>query len=138
MRISVLYSALKVLFSFLLCPLGLAHASTPPVDSMPFDYEQWRRDHAHPAAKPLADLDVGEPRTVRMIYFLPNDWPYRADVVDSMKTAIKQVQTFYREQMQAHGYGGKTFTELPTDSYLQHGRSHQAGYSLLCPAVGTG
>ena len=39
---------------------------------------------------------MGEPRTVRMVYFLPNDWPYRAEVVDSMKTVIKQSQTFYR------------------------------------------
>ena len=44
-----------------------------------------------------------------MIYFLPNDWPYRAEVVDSMKTVIKESQTFYREQMQAHGYGDWTF-----------------------------
>ena len=49
-----------------------------------------------------------------MIYFLPNDWPYRADVVDSMKTVIKQAQTFYAEQMQARGYGNKTF-RIETD-----------------------
>ena len=90
-----------------------AHGSTPPADSGHFcafdEHQQWRRDHPRPAAKPLANLNVGEPRTVRMIYFLPNDWPYRAEVVDSMKTAIKQSQTFYREQMQAHGYGDWTF-----------------------------
>ena len=55
------------------------------------------------------DLNVGEPRTVRMIYFLPNDLPYRADVVQNMKDEILTVQTFYAEQMQAHGYGNKTF-----------------------------
>ena len=62
-----------------------------------------------PAAKRPANLNVGVPRTVRMIYFLPNDWPYRAEVVDSMKTVIVQSQAFYREQMQAHGYGDWTF-----------------------------
>ena len=56
-----------------------------------------------------ADLNVGEPRTVRMIYFLPNDWSYRADVVQRMKDEILTVQTFYAEQMQAHGYGSRTF-----------------------------
>ena len=56
-----------------------------------------------------ADLDVGEPRTVRMIYFLPNDRPYRADIVQKMKDEIRNFQTFYAEQMQAHGYGKKTF-----------------------------
>ena len=49
------------------------------------------------------------PRTVRMIYFLPNDRPFRQEVVNSMKTAIRYAQTFYAEQMQAHGYGNKTF-----------------------------
>ena len=55
------------------------------------------------------NLNVGEPRTVRMIYFLPNDRPFRQEVVNSMKTAIRYAQTFYAEQMQAHGYGNKTF-----------------------------
>ena len=55
------------------------------------------------------DLNVGEPRTVRMIYFLPNDLPYRADVVQNMKDMILTVQNFYAEQMEAHGYGNKTF-----------------------------
>ena len=36
----------------------------------PFDYEQWLHDHPRPAAKRLANLNVGEPRMVRMIYFL--------------------------------------------------------------------
>ena len=62
-----------------------------------------------PTAKWLANLDVGEPRTVRMIYFLPNDRPFRQEVVDEMKAVILQVQTFYAEQMQAHGYGNRTF-----------------------------
>ena len=68
-----------------------------------------------PAAKRLADLNVGAPRTVRLIYFLPNDRPYRAEAVNSMKAMIRRVQTFYAEQMQAHGYGGRTF-RLETDA----------------------
>ena len=55
------------------------------------------------------NLNVDGPRTVRMIYFLPNDRPFRQEVVNSMKTAIRDAQTFYAEQMQAHGYGNKTF-----------------------------
>ncbi len=55
------------------------------------------------------DLNVGEPRTVRLIYFLPNDWQYRADVVQKMKDTIRTVQAFYAEQMDAHGYGKVTF-----------------------------
>ena len=60
-------------------------------------------------ARSLVNLDVGEPRTVRMIYFTPNDWPYRADVVQKMKEEIRTVQAFYVEQMDAHGYGEVTF-----------------------------
>ena len=62
-----------------------------------------------------ANLDVGEPRTVRLIYFLPNDWSYRADSVQEMKDGIRAVQTFYAEQMEAHGYGKVTF-RVETDS----------------------
>ena len=54
-------------------------------------------------------LNVGKPRTVRMIYFLPNDLPFRTDVVQKMRNKIRTVQTFYAEQMQAHGYGKKAF-----------------------------
>ena len=110
---------LATCFFALFCLPSVSSASPPPADSTHFcafdDYEQWRRDHPRPAAKPLAALNVGEPRTVRMIYFLPSDWPYRADVVDSMKTVIKESQTFYREQMQAHGYGDWTF-RIETDA----------------------
>ena len=113
MKTPVRHSTLFALIGLVFSPLALAHASSPPADGVHFcafdDYEQWRRDHPRPAAKRLANLNTGEPRTVRMIYFLPNDWPYRAEVVNSMKTVIKQVQTFYAEQMQANGYGNWTF-----------------------------
>ena len=112
-------SALFALISLILSPLAIAHASPSPVDSVhfcaPFDLEQWERDHPLPAGKQLADRNKGEPRTVRMIYFLPNDRPYRQEVVDLMKIRIREVQTFYGEQMQAHGYGNTTF-RLETDA----------------------
>ena len=56
-----------------------------------------------------ADLEDGEPRTVRLIYFLPNDRPYRATVVQRMKAEIREIQTLYAEQMEAYGYGEATF-----------------------------
>ena len=62
-----------------------------------------------------ANLNVGEPRTVRLIYFLPNDRPYRSEVVQRMKDVIRTVQTLYAEQMEAHGYGKKNF-RIETDS----------------------
>ena len=50
-----------------------------------------------------------ERRTVRLIYFLPNDRPFRAEVVQKMKDEISDIQAYYASQMQAHGYGRKTF-----------------------------
>ena len=93
---------------------GVGHASSSVSDSVHFcafdGDDQWQRENPRPAAKRVADLNVGEPRTVRMIYFLPNDRSYRQEVVDSMKVVIRQVQTFYAEQMEAHGYGNRTFS----------------------------
>ena len=68
-----------------------------------------------PAAKRLANLDAGPPRTVRLIYFLPNDRPYQSTVVHQMKKMARRVETFYAEQMQAHGYGDRAF-RLETDA----------------------
>ena len=62
----------------------------------------------------VANLNVGEPRTVRLIYFLPNDRAYNADVVQNMKADIRTVQTFYAEQMGVHGFGNTSF-RLETD-----------------------
>ena len=54
-------------------------------------------------------------RTVRLFYFLPNDRPYRAEVVEAMKTGILEVQSFYAEQMGTHGHGNMTFN-IETDA----------------------
>ena len=78
-------------------------------DGTPFcGVADWQPDNRR-YARTLADLDVGKPRTVRLIYFLPNDRPYRADVVQRMRDEIRAIQTFYANQMEAHGYGNKTF-----------------------------
>ena len=105
--------ALAACLLVLACLPTAGSASSPPADSVHFcavfDYEQWLRDNPASAGKRAMDLNVGPPRTVRMIYFLPNDRPFRQEVVDSMKTTIRRIQTLYAEQMQAHGHGRKTF-----------------------------
>ncbi len=113
MRPPVLRASLSMLLGLLLSSLSASLAASPPDDTvhfcLPFDYEQWRRENPRPAAKRAAELNVGEPRTVRMIYFVPNDRPYRQKVVDSMKVVIREIQTFYGEQMQERGYSDMTF-----------------------------
>ena len=72
--------------------------------------DQWEKQDSdqfpnrHYARTAAANLEVGEPRTVRLIYFLPNDRPYRADVVQRMKDDILRIKVFYTESMKAHGY----------------------------------
>ncbi len=107
-----------VIWVVLLAPLAVANASSLPADSvhvcLPVDPEHWQSDKPGPAGKWAADLNVGEPRTLRLFYFLPNDRPYRTEVVDSMKSGILDLQTFYGEQMEALGYGNTTF-RIETD-----------------------
>ena len=134
-------SALFALIGLILSPLAVVHAATPLADSVQFcalfDYEQWRRDHPRPAGKRLAALDVGEPRTVRIIYFLPNDGLSFEQTADEIKAGIRKVQTFYTDQMQAHGYGNKTFrfeTDAQGEPLVhrvdgQHPQSHYLRYS---------
>ena len=76
---------------------------------LPLDPDEWGGDVRISAAKQRGDLNVGEPRTVRMIYFLPNDRSFRADVVQRMKDEIRNAQIFYAGAMQSRGYGDKTF-----------------------------
>ena len=117
MKNSHSFSSLKLLSACifaLLCFSSVVYASPQPSNDMhfclPLNLEDTQaRDSIYAATKHALNLNVGEPRTVRMIYFLPNDRPFRQEVVDSMKVTIRQIQTFYAEQMQAHGHGNKTF-----------------------------
>ena len=115
-----------VIWVVLLAPLAVANASSLPADSvhvcLPVDPEHWQSDKPGPAGKWAADLDAGEPRTVRLFYFLPNDRPYRTEVVNSMKAGILDLQTFFDEQMEALGYGNTTF-RIETDD---RGRSRRS------------
>ena len=46
---------------------------------------------------------------VRLIYFLPSDRAPQPDIDEKMDKLIKDVQQFYANQMEAHGFGRKTF-----------------------------
>ena len=117
MKTLVRHSALFALIGLVLSPLAVSYASSPPdsVPSAPFDYEQWRRDHPRPAAKRLAGLNVGEPRTVRLLYFLPKDRTPRQDIDAKLDEVMKNVQLSFEEVMEYHGFGRRTFT-LETDA----------------------
>ena len=107
-------SVLSACIFALLCLSSVGQASLQPSNDvhfcLPLNLEDTQApDSIYAATKHALNLNVGEPRTVRMIYFLPNDRSFRQEVVDSMKVTIRQIQTFYAEQMQAHGQGSRTF-----------------------------
>ena len=61
-------------------------------------------------------LETGlPPKIVRLIYFLPNDRSPQPDIDEKLDTLIKDVQQFYAEQLDNHGFGKKNFT-LETDA----------------------
>ena len=57
-----------------------------------------------------ANLNVGEPHTVRLIYFLPDDSQPPPDIDTRMDVLIKAVHQFFADEMERHGFGRKTFT----------------------------
>ena len=65
-------------------------------------------------ARLLAHLNVGTPRTVRLIYFLPFDRSRRQGIEEKMDALIKDVRQFYADRMENHGYGRRTFS-IETD-----------------------
>ena len=70
---------------------------------------------------------------VRLIYFLPRNRPPTPNIDARMRTLIKDVQRFYAEQMDAHGFGRKTFgiETDPTGKPVVHRivGKHTDGYS---------
>ncbi len=56
------------------------------------------------------NLNVGEPHTVRLIYFLPNNRSPQQDIDTKLNTLIRDVQQFYADEMDRHGFKRKTFT----------------------------
>ncbi len=81
---------------------------------LPADPDGRERIHLEAAGKPTLS-NQGEPRTVRMIYYVAQGSAFRQETVDAMKDAIRKVQTLYAEQIRVHGFGEKTM-RYETDS----------------------
>ena len=52
---------------------------------------------------------------VRVVYFTPNNRTVQWTIPTALDTQMKAVRQFYADQMDAHGYGNKTF-ELETNT----------------------
>ena len=76
---------------------------------LPVDPERLEQFSQRAAGKGLALSNAGEPRTVRLIYYVVQGSTFRQETVDAMEDAIRKVQTLYAEQIEAHGFGENTF-----------------------------
>ncbi len=116
MRTSLVQSSCLLVLPLLLSPTA-GHASASEIDwansCRALDAAHWESDlPGSPAAKLLTES--GLTRNVKLIYFIPSDRTFNSDVVDSIKARIPRIQTFLGDQMQARGYGNKTF-QFETD-----------------------
>ena len=57
---------------------------------------------------PLSFAQEARP-IVKLIYFLPKDNEPQPDINEKMDRLIRDAQQFYADQMEAHGFSGKTF-----------------------------
>ena len=71
----------------------------------PIDFSKAQTDGFDAAGKQGFNLNTGEPRTVRVIYFVPSDRSFSSTVEDSIKRAVRQVRAFFTDQMTAYGFG---------------------------------
>ncbi|MCG9132628.1 hypothetical protein J5I95_13200 [Candidatus Poribacteria bacterium] len=53
---------------------------------------------------------ISEEDMVRLVYFLPRDRSMQPDIWNKLDTLIRDVQSFYANQMERNGFGRKTFT----------------------------
>ena len=73
-----------------------------------------------------ANLNVGEPYTVRLIYFLSSDRAPEQNIDTKLDRLIRRVQHFYAGEMERHGFGGKTF-RVETDATGKVVVNHMSG-----------
>ena len=67
------------------------------------------------AVFPHASLAQDTRPIVRLIYFLPKDREPQPDIDAKMDRLIKNIQEFYAQHMENHGFGRKTF-QIETDN----------------------
>ena len=84
-----------------------------------------------------ANLNVGEPYTVRLIYFLASDRLVEQDIDAKLDRLIKRVQYFYEDEMERHEFGRKTF-RIETDATKKALVHHVNGQFTSSHYVGEG
>ena len=54
--------------------------------------------------------ELAQPPMVQLVYFLPSDRPPQLDISTKMDVLIKDVQQFFADVMESHGFDRKTFS----------------------------
>ncbi len=57
----------------------------------------------------IAQAETNAEYMIRLFHFVPNDWTPELDINTKIDTAIKDVQRWYADEMERHGFGQKTF-----------------------------
>ncbi len=57
----------------------------------------------------VKNIDAAENHIIKAVYFIPNDRPIQQNISSKLSKQIKEVQNFYADQMELHGYGRMTF-----------------------------
>ena len=57
----------------------------------------------------VKNIDAAENHIIKAVYFVPNDRPIQQHLPPKFSNQIKEVQEFYADQMEFHGYGRMTF-----------------------------
>ena len=115
MNTSVFILVPSTLISLLLFPLSFVHPSPSPADRVPIcspvDLLQGQHGRPLSAVTRQADLNVGEPLTVRLIYFHPRDREPQPFIDRHIDGLIRDAQQSYAEQLESHGFGRRTFRD---------------------------
>lgn len=124
------------------------YSSSPEFDrvhSCPrMDSRQLEDSHiSGPAARKRVSSDAAETPRVKLIYFVPNDRLFNAEVEDTIKARIPRIQAFFSRQMQANGFGDRTFqfeSDAQGDPVVHHvdGSDPESTLFWAYPRVGAG
>ncbi len=120
-RLRMCVATLPVIFVIIITGCDEVGPIVVDATSPPPEWEQW---YGGIAGKWYGDVDdwaVTRPignllqPSVRLIYFLPSDREIRQERAEALCQMVTDVQAFYADEMERHGFGRKTFA-LETDA----------------------
>ena len=103
---------LSFAFALIFIPIYFADSAPDSFTCKPLPFYRFRVDQRQ--RYQLNRLAAAGPLMVRLIYFIPSDRPFRAEVPAQMEAFIKETQAFYADQMQATAMDGKPLPLKPT------------------------